>query len=83
MVSSIWFLGAPGVFMKNRQVTKNSTFQLRLDSYWKKILFEVRGSTGRSMKDLVEEVLDEHYGPALELAKSIPVKGSMDPQKKK
>lgn len=49
--------------MKDRQVTnKKTTFQVRLDIGWKKILLGLRAETGRSMKELIEEVLGDYYG---------------------
>lgn len=45
--------------MKN--VNKNSTFHQRIDIGWQPILTQLRKTTGRSIKGLVEDALSNTY----------------------
>ncbi len=45
----------------SRQVTKKSTFQIRLDNGWWKILSQLKTDSGESFKSLVEYALAETY----------------------
>ena len=48
--------------MKRLQSYENSTFQVRLDKGWWKILSQLRTDTGKSFKELVEGALSDAYG---------------------
>ncbi len=48
--------------MKNLQIDKKTTFQVRLDRGWQKILTQLRGEYGMSIKALVEQALSDTYG---------------------
>lgn len=48
--------------MKNRQVDKNLTFQVRIDRGWWKILSHLKTESGRGFKELVEDALTDAYG---------------------
>jgi len=48
--------------MNNLQSDKKSTFQVRIDKGWWKILTLLRIDTGESLKGLVEHALSQSYG---------------------
>lgn len=47
--------------MENRQNDNKSTFQVRLDRGWRKILTTLRADTGSPIRRLVEDALSELY----------------------
>lgn len=47
--------------MRNRQVDNKSTFQARLDIGWRPMLLKLRATTGKTIKQLVENALCDAY----------------------
>lgn len=47
--------------MKNRQIDTKSTFQVRIDKGWQKILTQLRAETRMTIRALVEQALSNNY----------------------
>jgi hypothetical protein len=61
--------------MANRLIDKKSTFQVRIDRGWQKILLQLRAETEMTIRALVEDALSDSY--------PIDKKGSPTPFKRK
>lgn len=47
--------------IKSHVPYEERTFQLRLSEAWRTFLFQERAVNGKSMKQIVEEILVEHF----------------------
>lgn len=47
--------------MKNRQIDKKTTFQVRIDREWQRLLTQLRADTKMTIRALVEQALSNTY----------------------